>query len=71
MASKMIEKIRALKELKNDIEALTDEQHEKEIADSLFDIIEVIAERKKIRIVKTLIKLARRLLDVPDFPDID
>lgn len=67
----MIEKIRALKELKNDIEALTDEQHEKEIADSLFDIIEVIAERKKIRIVKTLIKLARRLLDVPDFPDID
>lgn len=52
-----------------DVKELTDEQREKEVADAVIDLVEVLASRTQTKFDDLICKMLRRFLNVPDYPD--
>lgn len=57
------------KEIRDEIRGLTDEEDEKILADAIIDVVEILAERTKTKFDDLILKMVRRLLNVPDYPD--
>jgi len=48
------------------LKEMVDEEHEKEVADAIIDVLEIIAKRTRNPLDDILLKLIRRWLGVPD-----
>lgn len=62
----LVVRIRAIIE---DLKSIADEPREKEIADAVIDLVEVLASNTKTKFDDLICKMLRRFLDVPDRPD--
>lgn len=48
------------------LKELVDEGHEKEVADGIIDVLEILAKRTRTPFDDLLLKMVRRWLDIPD-----
>lgn len=57
------------REIREQIQELTDEEDEKILADAIIDVVEIMAQKTKTGFDDLVLRMLRRVLDVPDYPD--